>query len=177
METTIFGRDVSFRYSETWVGYSLFVGRLIMAYILLAAGLDKILDPDWTAAGYLQNAVHEANPLRGFFVDMAGSVMVDQLVMWGLFLTGLGLLLGAAVRWCAFWAAIIMVMFWASSLQGGPVQGLPVANGYIVTYHLVYAVLLFALGAFGAGRILGVDARLERAPLVEKNQWLRYILG
>jgi thiosulfate dehydrogenase [quinone] large subunit len=37
--------------------------------------------------------------------------------------------------------------------------------------------LLFGLGALGAGRILGLDARLERTSLVQNNRWLRYLLG
>lgn len=171
------GHHVVFRYSETWVGYALFAGRVIMGFILLVAGLDKLFDPGWTAAGYLQNAVHAANPLREMFVSMAGSAAVDQLVIWGLTLTGLGLLLGAAVRWCAFWAALLMLLFWASALQGGLLQGLPLENGYVVDDHIVYAVLLFALGAFGAGRVVGVDARLERTSVVKRNPWLRYVLG
>jgi thiosulfate dehydrogenase [quinone] large subunit len=35
----------------------------------------------------------------------------------------------------------------------------------------------FGLGAFGAGRILGVDAWLEDTVLVEHNPWLRLLLG
>jgi thiosulfate dehydrogenase (quinone) large subunit len=177
VETRILGRSATFRYSETWVGSSLFVGRLIMAYVLLSAGLDKLFDPEWTAAGYLRFAIHEANPLREMFIGMAGSPVVDLLVTWGLTLTGLGILFGVALRWCAFWASILMVFFWLSALQGGVFQGLPVEHGYIVTYHLVYVALLFALASFGAGRILGFDARLERSPVVQRNEWLRYLLG
>ncbi len=177
METRIFGRPVVFRYSETWVGVSLFVGRIIMAYVLLSAALDKLLDPEWTAAGYLRSAVDEANPFRDQFIAMAGSPVVDLLVQWGLLLTGLGILFGAGLRWCAFWAAVIMLMFWASALKGGILQGLPVEHGYVVSYHLVYIALLFALAAFGAGRILGIDDRLEKSAAVEKAPWLRYVLG
>lgn len=177
METRIFGHPVVFRYSETWVGVSLFVGRIIMAYVLISAALEKFLDPEWTAAGYLQFGVDDANPFKDLFVSMAGSPVVDLLVQWGLLLTGLGILLGAGLRWCAFWASVIMLMFWASALQGGILQGLPVDHGYVVTYHLVYIALLFALAAFGAGRILGIDRRLEKTAPVEKAPWLRYLLG
>jgi thiosulfate dehydrogenase [quinone] large subunit len=41
----------------------------------------------------------------------------------------------------------------------------------------VYAILLFGLGAFGAGRILGLDAYLEDLEIVQSNPWLRYLLG
>jgi thiosulfate dehydrogenase (quinone) large subunit len=48
---------------------------------------------------------------------------------------------------------------------------------WVVDDHLIYAVLLFALGAFGAGRILGLDAWLEKQDFVQNNGWLRWLLG
>ncbi|MFC7114816.1 hypothetical protein ACFQH2_07330 [Natronoarchaeum sp. GCM10025703] len=41
----------------------------------------------------------------------------------------------------------------------------------------VYMLLLFGLGAFGAGRTLGLDGRLEQTEFVQNNSWLRYLMG
>lgn len=177
LRTEIFGKPVRLTYSETWVGTSLLAGRLIMAYIFLQAGLEKLFDPGWSAAGFLANAVADGNPFQAFFTGMAGNVVVDQLVIWGQLLIGVALLLGLLTRFAAFWGAVMMVLFWMASLEGGLMQGLPVEHGWIVTYHLVYAVLLFALGAWGAGRVLGLDRKLEVSSFVQDNPWLRYILG
>jgi thiosulfate dehydrogenase [quinone] large subunit len=108
---------------------------------------------------------------------MAGNPLIDMLNMWGLTLTGLGLLLGAFVRWNAFWGAVMMLFYWLAALEGGLLAGLPLAHGWVVDDHLVYAVLLFGLGAFGAGRILGLDAYLEEMEFVRGNRWLRYVMG
>jgi thiosulfate dehydrogenase [quinone] large subunit len=97
--------------------------------------------------------------------------------MWGLTLTGLALILGALVRFSAFWGAVMMIFYWMASLTGGLLQGLPVAHGWVVDDHIVYAALLFGLGAFGAGRILGLDSYLEDTNVVRDNPWLRYLLG
>jgi thiosulfate dehydrogenase [quinone] large subunit len=97
--------------------------------------------------------------------------------MWGLTLTGLALILGAFVRWSAFWGAVMMLFYWLASLQGGLLTGLPLAHGWVVDDHIVYAALLFGLGAIGAGRIVGVDEYLESTSIVENNPWLRYLLG
>jgi thiosulfate dehydrogenase [quinone] large subunit len=70
-----------------------------------------------------------------------------------------------------------MVLYWLAALRGGLLAGLPVAHGWVIDDHLVYAVLLFGLGAFGAGRILGVDAYVEDTGVVQSNPWLRYLLG
>ena len=184
MEAELFGRDVTFEYSETWIGYSMVALRVVMGWVLLQGGLTKLVtyldsnpDNNWTAAGYLANAIPPGNPFVGVFGAMAGSPLIDLLNMWGLTLTGLALILGVLVRWSAFWGAIMMLFYWAAALEGGLLAGLPLAHGWVIDDHIVYAALLFGLGAIGAGRILGLDARLEEMEFVQKNRWLRYLLG
>lgn len=184
LEADLFGRETSFEYSETWLGYALVGLRIVMGWTLFQGGLTKLLtyldgDPstNWTAEGFLLHAIPEGNPFMDVWAGMAGSPVIDGLVMWGLTLTGLGLMLGALVRWNAFWGAIMMLVFWAASLQGGLLAGLPLEHGWVIDDHVVYAVLLFGLGAAGAGRILGFDGVIERFRLVQRNEWLRYLLG
>jgi thiosulfate dehydrogenase [quinone] large subunit len=184
LETELFGREVQFDYSEQWIGYSLFLLRIVMGWTLFQGGVTKLItyldanpDNNWTAAGFLANAVPEGNPFMNLWMSMAGNPLIDMLNMWGLTLTGLGLILGAFVRWNAFWGAIMMLFYWAAALEGGLLAGLPLAHGWVVDDHIVYAVLLFGLGAFGAGRILGVDAYLEDTAIVQNNPWLTYLLG
>jgi thiosulfate dehydrogenase [quinone] large subunit len=71
----------------------------------------------------------------------------------------------------------MMLFYWLSSLRGGLLAGLPLEHGWVVNDHLIYAFLLFGLGAFGAGRILGLDARIETLSVVENNRWLKLLLG
>lgn len=173
----VLGREVEHEYSRTWTAYAIVGLRIVMGWTLFQAGIVKLLDPEWSAAGFLQFAVPEGNPFIGSWQGFAGSPLVDGLVAWGLTLTGLGLVLGALVRWNAFWGAVMMLFFWAASLYGGLSQGLPLEHGWIIDDHIVYALLLFGLGAFGAGSILGIDVIIERSGFVKRNPWLRYILG
>jgi thiosulfate dehydrogenase [quinone] large subunit len=184
LNAEILGRSFAFDYSENWVGYSLVFMRVTMGWVLFQGGITKLvtyLDADpannWSAAGYLANAIPVGNPLTGFFAAMAGNPLIDILNMWGLTLTGLALILGAFVRWSAFWGAVMMLFYWLAALQGGLLAGLPLEHGWVVDDHLVYAFLLFGLGAFGAGRILGLDARIEQLSIVENNRWLKLFLG
>jgi thiosulfate dehydrogenase [quinone] large subunit len=184
LSADILGRDVTFDYSENWVGYSLFFMRVTMGWVLFQGGVTKLVtyldanpENNWTAAGYLANAIPPGNPFGGMFVAMAGNPLIDMLNMWGLTLTGLGLILGALVRWNAFWGAVMMLFYWLAALQGGLLAGLPLEHGWVVDDHLIYAVLLFGLGAFGAGRILGLDARIEKLSIVRNNSWLKLLLG
>ena len=135
----------------------------------LVTYLDANSENDWTAAGYLTNAVPQGNPFREVFVAMAGNPLVDILNMWGLTLTGPVLVLGVLVRWSALWGAVVMLFYWAAALRGGLLQSLPLAHGWVIDDHVVYAALLFGLGAIGAGRILGLDAPIEETGLVQRN--------
>lgn len=180
LETTLFGRQTDFEYSETWIGYALVGLRLVMGWVFLQAGLDKLLAPGgWTAAGYLENAIPEGNPFvaMGLWDSLAGMPLVDPLVVWGQVLIGLALLVGGFVRFAAFCGALQMILFWMSHLEGGLLAGLPIEHGWFVSSHVVYVLLLFGLGAAGAGRILGLDKRLEDTDVVQNNRWLRLFLG
>lgn len=177
-EGTLFGQTVRFRYSQRWIAYAIFILRIVMGWIFLQAGLEKLLAPEgWTAAGYLANAVPPGNPLAGVWEMLAGQAWVDALNIWGQILIGIALITGTAVRFSAFWGALMMILYWLTALQGGLLQGLPLEHGWVVDDHIVYAALLFGLGAFGAGRILGVDRWLENTQLVENNEWLKAFLG
>ena len=184
LDAEILGRTTNFEYSERWIGYAVLALRVVMGWTLFQGGVTKLVtyldanpENNWTAAGFLANAIPQGNPTRELFISMAGSPTVDILNMWGLTLTGLALIVGVFVRWSAFWGAVMMLFYWLASLQGGFLAGLPLAHGWVVDDHIVYAALLFGLGAIGAGRIVGVDEYLESTSIVETNPWLRYLLG
>lgn len=184
LDTDMFGRRITFRYSETWVGYSLLSLRIVMAWIFLQAGLEKWADGGWgdplhwSSQWFLENNVAEANPLYDLFMTFANyPTLVDPLVVFGQVLIGLALLFGLFVRLTAFFGGLQMLLFWTAAWEGGIAAGLPVAHGYVIDSSFVYLLLLFGLGAWGAGRIFGLDAKIERMDVVETNPWLRYLLG
>jgi thiosulfate dehydrogenase [quinone] large subunit len=177
LESTWFGRKVNIEYSASTVSYATVGLRLVMGWIFFQAGLIKLVDPTWSSARFLTQDIPRGNPFAGAWTALAGNAAVDFLVMWGMTLIGLCLLVGALVRWSAFWGALLMLLFWAAHLQGGLGMGLPIEYGWIVDEHLVYALLLFGLGALGAGRIYGVDAFIEETPLIVRQPWLKLLLG
>ena len=177
IEAPLLGRKVQLNVNAATIAYAVVFLRIVMGWTLFQAGITKVLNPEWTAAGFLKFAIPEGNPFMSLWAGFAGNPIIDFLVAWGLTLTGFGLLIGALVRWNAFWGAFMMIMFWMASLMGGLDQFLPLEHGWVVDDHIVYAVLLFGLGALGAGRIFGVDAFLEKTAFVRNNRWVRYFLG
>ncbi len=158
--------------------------RLVIAWVFLQAGLAKLFeggvgDPlAWSSAGFLNNAVAEANPLHGVFLAFADfAPILDPMVIFGQVLIGLALLFGVFFRFAAAMGAIQMFFFWTAAWQGGLMAGFPVDNGYFIDSSFVYLLLLFGLGAWGAGRLAGIDSQLEETAIVKNNPWLRYLLG
>lgn len=177
LEVELFGRQGNMKYSDRWLGHSILGLRFLLAWVFIQGGLQKILNPEWGSTGFLEG-VPEANPFSALFELFAANPgIVDPLVMYGQLLIGLALLLGIAFRFAAAMGGLQMIFFWLASFEAGFLAGLPVEHGFVVTETLVYAVLLFGLGAWGAGRLLGIDATIEDQEFVENNNWLKYFLG
>ncbi|NHN57580.1 MULTISPECIES: DoxX family protein [Halorussus] len=152
--------------------------RLMMGYAFLYSGWDKITAAEpFSATGYLMNAVPAASPLVDLFHWMGSTAwfadFLSVAVPWGELLIGLALLVGAFTRLAAFFGAFMMLMFYFSNWD--------VAHG-LINGDFAYMLVFLAVAAFGAGRILGLDAIIEQydlggRALVEKYPRLRYVLG
>lgn len=144
--------------------------RVVMGWVFLSAGYHKLAG-GFSAEGYLAN-VDPASPMSAVYAAMAadGTMMaaVDVIVPVSQVLIGVALIAGAFVRLAAFGGAIQMALFYFGSWD--------VANG-LVNSQFVYAVVLVSLGAFAAGRILGLDRSLEESRIVERYPRLGYLLG
>ncbi|GAB7094420.1 DoxX family protein [Halolamina litorea] len=152
--------------------------RLMMGLAFLQSGLDKVLAGGFSAAGYLQNAPQaNGSPVAGLFEAMGSTPwfidFVNVAVPWGELLIGIGLLVGGFTRLAAFFGAFMMLLFYLGNWS--------VSHGYI-NGDFAYMLVFLAVAAFGAGRILGVDAYLEAyeidgKPLLERYPWAAYLLG
>jgi thiosulfate dehydrogenase [quinone] large subunit len=163
------GWNLTFRYVDVLLPFA-FVLRVTMGWFFVWSGFDKLMT-DWTAAGFLVNA--SRGPLKDLFVDMGSSSaavnVIDPLVMWGQILIGITLILGLFTRFSLFWAGVMMLMFYIAQLW-------PEHNPF-VDDHIIYIGVFLLLGAVGAGRILGLDALVERLPLVRRIRGAEYFLG
>jgi thiosulfate dehydrogenase [quinone] large subunit len=171
LDTNIFGWDVQFTYSETWIGYSLFSLRVIMGWTFFYAGITKVINPEWSARGFLLYGVPDGNPFTWLWTAMANdwAWLLTPLNQVGLTLVGLALIVGAFVRFSAFWGALMMLFYWIANY--------PFHNSFLIDDHMVYVFLLFGLGAFGTGRILGLDQWIEQIDIVERYPRLKLFLG
>lgn len=140
----------------TYQKTSLFLLRIGLGWLFLYAGITKVLNPEWSAAGYLRGA----SAFQGFYGWLASPGMLpltNFVNEWGLTLIGVSLIIGLLVRWSAVAGALIMLMYYLP-------LGFPYPNEHalVVDEHIVYALAFLVLAAFGAGRIWGLDAKLAK---------------
>ncbi|MBI2123840.1 MAG: DoxX family membrane protein [Candidatus Wildermuthbacteria bacterium] len=151
---------------------SLFLLRVSLGWMFLYAGITKILDPAWSAAGYLKGA----KTFAGLYQWLAspGIIPVVNFVNeWGLLLLGVSLILGVFVRLSGVLGAALMFMYYLPILQ----FPYPNAHAYIVDEHIIYAAALLFLAAIKAGRVWGLERWCSNLPVCSKFPWLRNLLG
>lgn len=131
---------------------SLFLLRVAMGCLYFYAGITKVLDSSWSAAGYIKNA----HSLQGFYQIMLNPqalMIVNFMVKWGLLFLGISLLLGLFVRLSGYLGMLLMLLLYLPILNFPHVG----AMAYVVDEHIVYILALWVLVQFQAGHIWGLD--------------------
>ncbi len=130
--------------------------RVTMGWLFFWAGITKVLDPNWTSAGYLGGA-KAFNTFFEFLSSPNILPIVDFVNQWGLTLLGVSLILGVFVSISAPLGALLMVLYY---LPLGFPQ--PNAHAYVVDEHVIYFVALIVLMVFNSGNTWSVG-RLMRS--------------
>lgn len=152
--------------------FSLFLLRLALGWLMFYAGITKVIDPAWSAAGYLKGA----NTFPGFYQwILAPGILpvVDFINEWGLVLLGLSLILGVGVRLSSTLGAALMLLYYFPALK----FPYPNPHSYIVDEHIIYALVLLFFAVVRAGRVWGLENWCSNLPICSRFPWLRNLLG
>ncbi len=154
----------------------LTVLRIAVGWHFLYEGLAKLIDPQWTAAGYLGNAT---GFLAAWFRHLAANPdllrAVDIANIAGLVAIGLGLLLGVAARPAAAAGALLLTLYYLA-MPPWPATGVGHASeGHylLVNKNLLEILALLAVVAiprawtFGLGQLWGKLRAAARRTAVE----------
>ncbi len=136
---------------------SLVVLRISLGWLMLYAGITKIVDPAWSAEGYIKGAKSFVW-FYHWLLNPSVLPMVNIFVMWGLTLLGISLILGIFVRLSSVLGALLMFLFYLAALD----FPYPNAHAYIVDEHIIYMLVLCVFYCTRAGRIWGLDAWLGK---------------
>lgn len=135
--------------------FFLFVLRIAMGWMFFYAGITKVLNPQWSAEGYLKGA----KAFTWFFqmlLDPSILPIVNFANKWGLTLLGVSLILGLFVRFSSLLGVVLMALYY---LPLGWPQ--PNPHAYIVDEHIIYIAILLFFAAAKAGRVWGVDGKRQ----------------
>ena len=128
--------------------------RLSLGWLFFYAGITKVLNVDWSAAGYLANA-KTFPALFQWLASPANIGWVNFLNEWGLTLIGLALLAGLFVRFASYAGVLLMALYYLAGLE----FPYPNANTFIVDEHIIYAFIFLFFAFSNAGVFYGLDAR------------------
>jgi thiosulfate dehydrogenase (quinone) large subunit len=136
-----------------------FALRLSLGWLFFYAGITKILDPDWSAEGYLRGA----ETFSSFYAWLASPELlplVNLVNEWALLLLGVSLLLGVAVRLSSLLGVALMLLYYFPELDF-PYVG---HGGFLVDEHIIYSLVLILFAATRAGRFWGLEGKIRFLP-------------
>ena len=130
-----------------------FVSRITVGWMFFYAGITKVLNPQWSAEGYLKGA----KAFTWFFqmlLDPSVLPIINFMNKWGLTLLGISLILGLFVRFSSLLGVLLMILYYIALDFPHPNP-----NAYIVDQHIIYISILLFFAAVKAGRVFGLDSK------------------
>jgi thiosulfate dehydrogenase [quinone] large subunit len=152
-------------------GYSKFqkaalvVLRIFIGWHFFYEGLAKLINPYWTAAGYLAES---QGWFSGWFLRIASNpsalAVVDFLNVWGLIVIGLGLMLGLFARPATIAGIVLLALYYVAAPPfAGYTYGMPAEGSYLVVNKvLIELAALCVLLAFPTSKVFGFDGLITR---------------
>jgi thiosulfate dehydrogenase (quinone) large subunit len=151
---------------------SLFLLRISVGWMMFYAGITKVINPSWSAEGYLKGAKTFPG-LFQWFLQPNILPLINFVNEWGLTLLGVALILGVFVRISSILGAVLMLLYYL------PILDFPYPNlhSYIVDEHIIYAFVLLLFASLRAGRVWGLENWCSNLPICSKYPKLRNWLG
>ena len=151
---------------------SLFLLRVSLGWLYFYAGITKVINPEWSAAGYLKGA----KTFAGFYQWLTSPgilPLVNFVNEWGLLLLGVSLILGIAVRLSAILGVALMLLYYIPILD----FPYPNPNSFLVDQHIIFILVLILFVNLRAGRIWGLENWCSNLPICSRFPKLREWLG
>lgn len=129
--------------------------RITLGWYMFYAGITKVMDPAWSAEGYLKGA----KLLPQFYTWLTSPhimPIVNFVNEWGLTLLGISLILGIWINYSAPLGALLMLLYY---IPLGVIH--PDPHSMVVDQHVIFGLLMLYLSYAGAGQMWGLDGLLS----------------
>jgi thiosulfate dehydrogenase (quinone) large subunit len=147
---------------------SLVLLRVLIGWHCLYEGMVKLMDPSWSAAGFLLESKWIFAPIFHFMATTPSILgFVNFMNMWGLTAIGLGLIVGCFTRLATLGGMCIILLYYVCTPPLiGITYSVPMEGAYlIVNKNLIEVVALGVLFLFPTGNIIGLDRLLNGVKL------------
>lgn len=133
--------------------FFLFLLRVSAGWMFFYAGITKVLNPQWSAEGYLKGAKSFVWFYQ-WLLQPEILPVINSVNKWGLTLLGVSLIIGLFARFSSLLGVLLMALYYIP-------LGFPYPNphSYIVDEHIIYIAILLFFAAVSAGRIFGLDSK------------------
>jgi thiosulfate dehydrogenase (quinone) large subunit len=144
---------------------TLVVLRIAIGWHCLYEGITKVMNPGWTAAGFLSESKWILSGISSWIIAHTSVLSaVDFLNAWGLVAIGLGLILGLFSRPAAIAGTALLFIYY---LCNPPMVGLEYSvplegSNLVVSKTLIEAIALFVVALFPTSQIVGLDLFVAR---------------
>lgn len=136
---------------------SVFLSRVALGILFFYAGITKVMNPAWSAAGYL-NSAKTFPELYQWFASAGNIGWINLVNEWGLTLVGVALIAGLLVRWASLGGVLLMALYYLAILQF-PYVG---EHSFLVDEHIIYITVFLTLFASNAGTFWGLDSLVRK---------------
>src|ERR1043166_4521128 len=143
--------------------------RLAMGWTFLYAASHQVFVPEWSVVGFLSHT-KTFHDLFAAFTTPTMAPITTFLVEYGHLLIGLSLVSGLMVRVSASFGILLMIVYWMAHMDFPFTEN---KNNLLLDFHIVYAGVLGYLIAKRAGHVWGLDAWVEKRPLLARHPTLR----
>lgn len=136
---------------DTLQKLSIPVLRILIGWHLLYEGIVKLLNPGWSAAGFLSESQGVLAGFSEWIVSNNSILMVvNFLNIWGLIIIGLGLVLGLFTRLAAALGTLLLLLYYFTNppLIGSLSSVLTEGNYLLVNKTLIEGAALFVVAVF-----------------------------
>lgn len=128
----------------------IFLTRVAFGWMFFYAGITKVLNPAWSAGGYLKNA-KTFSGIYGWLGSAGNIGWVNFINEWGLTLAGAMLILGVGFRYAVYFLMGLMFLYYLPILHF-PYVG---EHSFLVDEHILYILSLGLLLYVKAGEVWG----------------------
>ncbi len=139
---------------------ALVVLRVLIGWHFLYEGFVKVLNENWTSAGFLSESKWIFAPVFNYIVTHPVLLrLVDLANMWGLIFIGLGLIAGCFTRIASLAGVFLLMLYYVANPPFiGYTYTAPAEGSYlIVNKNLIEMVALIVLTLFPTGIHIGLD--------------------